>query len=335
MGPKKRSTPFQRKHESEYGLKVVERQANNSRVIAVACQFCTTFGREEKVGSKRSRTANIKYFRAPFRPEHYRKHAETQHPERFNEYREASKEEKAKFFDNFTPASNTLHRHYGGAQLTLKKFIDKPIVDIIVGEMLFDPDEETSTLDRALSVFQDTLDPAENGNGVTSRYCISIKNRVQFGLVVDYLSVGSSFRMASRIVTMTKERTGLASIGSCSEGVVAKYARFVCALTMQQLRDILAKSWTFSVAMDMSTHMSTSYLDIRIRLHWEDDILNFRLLAIPMFERHTGEAMFRVASMAFDVLCSDWRDILIGVSTDGERKMTGKIQGMYARLQCL
>lgn len=335
MGPKKRSTPFQPKHESEYGLKIMERHANSSKVVSVACQFCTTFGREAKIGSKRSRTANIKYFRAPFRPEHYRRHMETQHPERFNEYLEASGEEKAKFFDEFTPASNTLHRYYGGAQVTLKKFVDKPIVDIIVGEMLFDPDEETSTLSRALSVFEDTLDSTENGNVVTSRYCISIKNRVQFGLVVDYLSVGSSFRMASRIVTMTKERTGLASIGSCSEGAVAKYARFVCALNLQQLKEILAKSWTFSVAMDMSTHMSTSYLDIRIRLHWEDDILNFHVLAIPLFERHTGEAMFRAASKAFSVLCSDWMDILIGVSTDGERKMTGRIKGTSAGLQCL
>ena len=39
----------------------------------------------------------------------------------------------------------------------------------------------------------------------------------------------------------------------------------------------------------MSTHMATSYLDIRIRLHWKGSILNFHLLAIPMFSRHTNE----------------------------------------------
>lgn len=46
--------------------------------------------------------------------------------------------------------------------------------------------------------------------------------------------------MASRTVSMTKEWAELALIGSCSGGVVAKYAWFVCALEWQQLRNILA-----------------------------------------------------------------------------------------------
>ena len=43
------------------------------------------------------------------------------------------------------------------------------------------------------------------------------KNPLQFSLVVDYLSIGVSFRMAVSILLRTKEHTGLASVGSISE----------------------------------------------------------------------------------------------------------------------
>ena len=89
--------------------------------------------------------------------------------------------------------------------------------------------------------------------------------------------------MASQILAMTKQSTGLASLGSVSEGKVTAYARFVSALNLQSMRDMLDLVWAFSVAMDISTHVATSYLDICIRLHWNGHILNFHLLAIPMF----------------------------------------------------
>ena len=88
---------------------------------------------------------------------------------------------------------------------------------------------------------------------------------------------------------MTKELTGLASLERASEGKVASYARVVCSLNLQTFRDLPARVWTFSVAMDISTHMATSYLDIRMRLLWEGLILNFHRLAIPMFSLHTAE----------------------------------------------
>ena len=76
--------------------------------------------------------------------------------------------------------------------------------------------------------------------------------------------------------------------------------------------------------------MATAYLDVRIRLHNNNDIVDLHFLAIPMVERHTSEAIFDTAAKAFGVVCGPWRDILIGVSTDGERKMTGRIQGVSA-----
>jgi hypothetical protein len=217
-------------------------------------------------------------------------------------------------------------------------FVNKHIVDVIIGEMLFHPDDsnEAVTKERALAIFEDVLQPVENADNSDlqqDRYRIVVKNRAPFDLVVDYVSVGASFRMASRIVQMTKDRTGLASIGCVSEGKVTSYIRIACALNLQKLSELLASIWTFSLAMDMSTHLSTSYLDIRIRVFKRGEIYNFHLLAIPMFSRHSAEEIFRHAVMAMDALCPAWKDLIVSISTDGERKMTGRVQGVATRFE--
>ncbi|KAF4041411.1 hypothetical protein GN244_ATG06410 [Phytophthora infestans] len=113
----------------------------------------------------------------------------------------------------------------------------------------------------------------------------------------------------------------------------SKYARFVCAMNLQKIKVLLCASWTFSIALDMSTHMSVSYLDTRIRLFHCGQIINLHLLAIPMYDSHTGEAMFNAIIPVLDVLCPDWKEVMLGVTTDGERKMTGSSKGMATRFQ--
>ena len=39
------------------------------------------------------------------------------------------------------------------------------------------------------------------------------------------------------------------------------------AINLQTIAELLEQSWTFYIALEMSTHLSTSYLDIRLRLH--------------------------------------------------------------------
>ena len=63
---------------------------------------------------------------------------------------------------------------------------------------------------------------------------------------------------------MTKEWTGMASMGSVSEGKVTAIARVVCSHSLELISNLLMKCWPFSFAMDMSTHMSISFLDIQI-----------------------------------------------------------------------
>ena len=96
-------------------------------------------------------------------------------------------------------------------------------MDIITGEVYFESNEEddnnleNSSEEKALSIFKEFED-------ISGMYHIVIQNPIQFGLIVDYLSVGLSFRAVTKVILMTKEQTGMANIGSVSEGKVSAIA---------------------------------------------------------------------------------------------------------------
>lgn len=169
------------------------------------------------------------------------------------------------------------------------------------------------------------------------RCVFQIANPVQFNLTVEYLSVGVTFRQVASIILATKEQTGLASIGSINEASVCRYARFICALSLQKISEIVMNTsvWAFSIALDMATHQGVSYLDIRIRLCWQGEILNLHLVSIPVFERHTGENMFNTSAKFLDCICREWRKTLVGVATDGAPSMTGHIQGLTSGIESI
>ena len=132
---------------------------------------------------------------------------------------------------------------------------------------------------------------------------------------------------------MTRDRTDLASIGSTSEGKVTNYVRIACAVILQKISGVMLSIWTFSIAMDMSSHMATSCLDIRILLFTGEAIHNFHLLAIPMFSCHTGEEIFLHVVKALNVICPRWRYVIISISTDGKCKMTGRVQDVATHIE--
>ena len=198
-------------------------------------------GRESRVRSKRKKTGNIKYFSRPFRAENYRQHHVKQHPQRWKQYQEARGEEKKTFFEENELIKETLHHDYGGKQVTQRYLINAPIVNVIIGEMLWDPEDiDGSTHTNTMSSFKDYVDESEEveeGEGA-DRFCIEINNPVQFSLAIEYLPAGLSFRQAARVMMGTKERTGLATIGSCSDYTIAKYARYICAISLQKISEL-------------------------------------------------------------------------------------------------
>lgn len=57
------------------------------------------------------------------------------------------------------------------------------------------------------------------------------------------------------------------------------------------------------------------------------------LLAVPAYDQHTAEVIFDTVANALDVFCPSWKDIIICVSTDAERKVTDHISGVLTRFQ--
>jgi hypothetical protein len=56
--------------------------------------------------------------------------------------------------------------------------------------------------------------------------------------------------------------------------------------------DVLLSSddvWAFSIAFDGSTHRSTAFFDVRIRIFVKGILYNFHLIAMPHFGRHIAD----------------------------------------------
>jgi hypothetical protein len=215
--------------------------------------------------------------------------------------------------------------------------IDKDIVDVIFGEMMFHrEDMDQITRARLLESFVPTLDSSSQDAadaGDVSRYVITVTSTKQFQLVAQYLAAGLSFRQVSQVIVETKEVLGIGSIGSCSEGIVSRYACFICAMNLQCIAELLRQCCAFSVALDVATHMATSYCDVRIRICHKSTVHDFHLLSIPVHERHTGETIFNTFAKAMDALFPDRRETTTGASSDGEKKMTGQHQGVITLIQ--
>jgi hypothetical protein len=149
-----------------------------------------------------------------------------------------------------------MHAFAASRTAQLRVLIDKDIVDVIISEMMFHPEDmDGITRARLLESFVPTLDSSEDAAdaGDVSRYAITVTNTKQLQSVAQYLAAGLSFRQVSQVIMETKEVLGIGSIGSCSEGIVSRYARFICATNLQCIAELLRQCWAFSVALDMAT----------------------------------------------------------------------------------
>ena len=145
MSKMKRQTPFKSVHVKEYGLVIVECTPQSPEVESVSSPFCVNFGREEKPGAKCKATANVMYFKKPFKTDSYKRHVEDQHPEHWKQYQSTSYAFKKTYFQDRAPAvsiKNRITAHLPGIQIPIHHTVRMGIVDIIIGEMCFEPNEE-------------------------------------------------------------------------------------------------------------------------------------------------------------------------------------------------
>ena len=86
--------------------------------------------------------------------------------------------------------------------------------------------------------------------------------------------------------------------------------------------------------MEMSTHMSMPYLDVCICLYLNSHaIITLHLIAIPLYKSLTAAVISATAEYALDILCPLWKEIIIYISMDSERKITGRIMVVKTLIQ--
>ena len=127
--------------------------------------LCVLRAREQDRGQ-----AYVKYFKKPFRADNYVQHHTSQHPEKWKQYQEASEEEKKNFFDDVKPVKQTLHGHFGAQQACERFLINTDIVNTIIGDMLWDPEdvsgETHANMLRPFQNFADATEELEEGEKV-------------------------------------------------------------------------------------------------------------------------------------------------------------------------
>lgn len=364
----KRNTPFQPGHGLFYGLRPVSRDPETNAVTSVSCRFCEKFGREEKVGAKRRATQRVKHFKQPFRTENYHQHHQGQHKMRWSEYKVLSAERKVAYLDSPTappqdayshienvvnnPAAHspqppdpipTEHQHHPAplprlpafkrpVQVRpLKFFIEKPIVDVIIGDMLFNAVQENSTNERAISAF---TTPHES----MVDYAVNIKNTKLFHMTVEYVKLGCTPKLATALIAEMAKSSSRANdsmhyMEECSDAKVSAYVRCVIAHNLQGLADLMRASWAFSLSLERTEYLSTIYVDVSIRLCVCDDIQTFHLMSFPAHDRYNLDSMYKSVSCVLDVLCPTWHDKIVGTCTDGSFLAHGASQILADRFR--
>lgn len=98
----------------------------------------------KKIGSKRARTTNTKYFKEPFHADIYIQHLANQHAERWKQYQDTDDAGKNAFFREQLPIKRTLQNYIDTKQIKKIFLINASIVDLIIGKILWDPEETES-----------------------------------------------------------------------------------------------------------------------------------------------------------------------------------------------
>lgn len=93
------------------------------------------------------------------------------------------------------------------------------------------------------------------------------------------------------------------------------------------------RCWAFSVALDLAMLKGTTYCDTHILLCYDGAVHDFHILEIRKQGRQNALNIFKTFWKAKDAIFPDWRKKTIGASSNSERKMTGRNQGVVTKIQ--
>uniref|UniRef100_A0AAV1TMK6 Uncharacterized protein n=1 Tax=Peronospora matthiolae TaxID=2874970 RepID=A0AAV1TMK6_9STRA len=286
--------------------------------------FCAFFGRTKvKVGDEHAGEKCQLSFRngtkcwTPFAPQRYRRHHDSHHADLWAEYSALSEEKKSVYFDGKANHINSLHHHFDFASDSLTFRVLAPIVDVIITDLFFRPNE-------VLADFDDDGDEGDGGAATAIAKKAAAKSK-QKKLALK-LFVKDKENVASAMRN-NKKRCGLSNLGSMNGTIVDQYVRAVVAFALQHIVDLCVDEsiWMLSFAGDSSTHRGQHIFDLRVC--YRDVLLNFHLVAAPSVWTPHGAQHFQYAGVdqlaVPEALYGLWHCKLINVGTDGEPTTVG------------
>jgi hypothetical protein len=106
-----------------------------------------------------------------------------------------------------------------------------------------------------------------------------------FHLTIHYVLCKASFHMATNIISCTYKVMPDPSLCFSTCHHVSNFVRVIYTINLQRIFDILRHSWAFLLVLNSTTHQSTSYLDLCIRVNVEEHhtIANLQGCVLPMF----------------------------------------------------
>eukprot|EP00171_Calliarthron_tuberculosum_P004509 IDg4509t1 len=138
-----------------------------------------------------------------------------------------------------------MRRSGPSTKLSADAMATSDIVDVMIGELLFDIDDESVASNRAkaLSIFKLHPDVALDCN--EDVYYVKLVSVRRFKMVLGFVSKGASFRSAARFVDVAREVTKLQYLRGCTEAICASYVRIICATSLQGIAQLLRQCWAY------------------------------------------------------------------------------------------
>ncbi|ETL91823.1 hypothetical protein L917_09700 [Phytophthora nicotianae] len=194
--------------------------------------------------------------------------------------------------------------------------LDRDVVDVALGDVLFRAEDVNSGVGSSLAVFESTLDERDildqqNSDG-TAEVRVIVRSVTLFHRVVDLLAAGLSFDQTATICqTQKSTRIG-------DNTFVPQIARVAVGANLQALGRILQRSWAFSLSLH-SVDRTRPFLDVRVRVYCAEKIVSFHLLSLQVEigdPSSTGEIMFDTLVTFLQAVNKRWLHKVIGCCTE-------------------
>lgn len=167
---------------------------------------------------------------------------------------------------------------------------------------------------------------------------VSVSDPKKFMMVRKFLEYGLSYTQIENTTRTFSDEFPRVSC-SCSTSTVARYARKTGIISMTLLKRFLRRTMGFSLAFDVSTQKTVKRLGLRIRAFLDGRLQNVYVAHLSLRkERDSSISACITRQRAGDLMiflrliCPDWSDKLVGLSTDGASDMFGVRNGFQVVL---